>query len=157
MGCFITAYARDKIIRTSQKIVDYSLKKYGKNLYVYSDTDSCHSLLSEDELKTFLDIDPVRLGALKCEGKFTRARFIRQKTYIEEIDNKLKITCASMPSSCYGQVTWDNFHTGLQCSNKLSFKHVKGGVLLVDIGFTLKEETVINTIKKFDENNIYII
>lgn len=48
-----------------------------------------------------MDIDPVRLGAWKCEGHFTRARFIRQKTYIEEIKNKLKITCASMPSSCY--------------------------------------------------------
>ena len=30
MGAFITAYARDKTIRTSQSIKDYSIKKYGK-------------------------------------------------------------------------------------------------------------------------------
>lgn len=36
MGCFITAYAREKTIRTSQSIKDYSLKKYNKDLYCYS-------------------------------------------------------------------------------------------------------------------------
>ena len=32
MGAFITAYAREKTIRTSQAIKDYSIKKYVKNL-----------------------------------------------------------------------------------------------------------------------------
>ena len=36
IGAFITAYAREKTIRTSQAIKDYSLNKYGKDLYCYS-------------------------------------------------------------------------------------------------------------------------
>ena len=51
IGCFITALARKKTIETSQAIRDYSLKKYNKDLYYYSDTDSCHTGLTEKELK----------------------------------------------------------------------------------------------------------
>lgn len=112
-GSFITAYARNKTIRTSQAIMDYSIKKYGKNLYIYSDTDSIHSLLSIEELKQFCEIDNVELGKWAHEGTFTKARFIRQKCYIEEIDEKINITCAGMPKSCYDFVTWNNFKTGL--------------------------------------------
>lgn len=36
MACFITAYAREKTIRTSQAIKTYSLEKYGQDLYCYS-------------------------------------------------------------------------------------------------------------------------
>lgn len=48
-------------------------------------------------------------------------KFIRQKCYIEEIDDKIKITCAGMPSSCYDFVTWKNFKTGFKCRWKISF------------------------------------
>ena len=123
-GAFITAYARDKTIRTSQKIKEYSIEKYGKDLYCYSDTDSIHTLLPEEELKLFCDIDDVRLGAWKVESKFRKAKFIRQKCYLEEIYNEktkdydLKITCAGMPQSCYKYVTWDTFKTGFTCKRK---------------------------------------
>lgn len=115
IGSFITAYAREKTIRTSQAIKDYSIKKYGKDMYIYSDTDSIHTTLSIDELKLFCDIDPVRLGAWKHEGDFTRAKFIRQKCYLEEINDEIKITCAGMPKSCYSFVEWDNFKSGFTC------------------------------------------
>ena len=108
IGIFITSYARNKTIRTSQLIKDYSIKKYGKDLYIYSDTDSIHTLLPIEELKQFCEIDDVKLGAWKHEATFKKARFVRQKCYIEEIDNEIKITCAGMPSSCYNFVTWDN-------------------------------------------------
>lgn len=65
IACFITAYAREKTIRTSQAIKDYSLEKYGKDLYVYSDTDSIHTMLSIEELKQFCDIDNVKLRGLE--------------------------------------------------------------------------------------------
>ena len=100
MGAFITAYAREKTIRTSQAIKTYSLEKYGKDLYCYSDTDSIHTLLPIEELKQFCDIDDVKLGCWKHESHFTRARFVRQKTYIEEIDGKMHITCAGLPKRC---------------------------------------------------------
>lgn len=34
---------------------------------------------------------------------------------------------------------------------KLTFKHVKGGVILVDTDFTIKEEKVIKNIEKFNK------
>lgn len=60
-GCFITAYARNKTIRTSQNIMDYSIKKYGENRYIYSDTDSIHCLLTKEELEEFCEIDDIEL------------------------------------------------------------------------------------------------
>lgn len=149
MGAFITAYAREKTIRTSQAIKDYSLSKYGKDLYIYSDTDSIHTLLPIEELEQFCEIDPVKLGAWKHEGTFSKAKFIRQKCYIEDFDGKIEITCAGMPKQCYNFVTWNNFKTGFTCGGKLTFKHVKGGVILVETDFTIKEEKIIKHIDKF--------
>ena len=140
MGAFITAYAREKTIRTSQAIKDYSIKKYGQDLYCYSDTDSIHTLLPIEELKQFCEIDDVKLGAWKHESHFTKARFVRQKTYLEEINGQMKITCAGLPPRCYEQVEWQNFKVGLKVNGKLRFKHVKGGINLIEEEFTIKED-----------------
>ena len=150
MGAFITAYARDKTIRTSQAIKDYSIKKYGIDMYCYSDTDSIHTILPIDELEQFCEIDDVKLGAWKHESHFTRAKFIRQKTYLEEIDGEINITCAGLPQRCYDQVTWENFKEGLKVDGKLAFHHVKGGVILRETEFTIKEDVnLIKAIQKF--------
>lgn len=150
MGAFITAYARDKTIRTSQAIKDYSIKKYGVDMYCYSDTDSIHTILPIEELKQFCEIDDVELGKWKHESHFTRAKFIRQKTYLEEIDGEIQITCAGLPQRCYDQVTWDNFKEGLKVDGKLTFTHVKGGVILKETEFTIKEDKkLISAIQKF--------
>lgn len=150
MGAFITAYARDKTIRTSQAIKDYSINKYGIDMYCYSDTDSIHTILPIEELKQFCEIDDVKLGAWKHESHFERAKFIRQKTYLEEINGEINITCAGLPKNCYDQVTWDNFKEGLKVDGKLTFHHVKGGVILIPSEFTIKEDKkLINAIKKF--------
>ena len=150
MGSFITAYARDKTIRTSQAIKDYSIEKYGKDMYCYSDTDSIHTILPVEELRQFCEIDDVKLGAWKHESHFTRAKFIRQKTYLEEINGEIKITCAGLPQRCYDQVTWENFKEGLKVDGKLAFHHVKGGIILRETEFTIKEDTkLIKAIQKF--------
>lgn len=149
IGAFITAYAREKTIRTSQAIKDYSIKKYGVDKYCYSDTDSIHCLLDIEELKQFCDIDDFELGKWKHESTFTRAKFIRQKCYLEEIDDEIKITCAGLPSRCYKFVTWENFKTGFKCGGKLTYKHVKGGVILVETEFSIKEDNIKKQIEKF--------
>lgn len=144
LATFITSYARYKTITTSQKIKDYSLRKYGKDLYIYSDTDSIHCLIENvDELKDIIDIDSYRLGAWDHESTFTKARFIRQKCYAEELNGKMKITCAGLPTSCYDNVNWDNFHVGFTCGGKLTYKYVKGGVVLIDTEFTIKENKIL--------------
>lgn len=127
VGTFITAWARHKTISSAQKVYDR---------FVYADTDSLH--LIGTEIPDMLEIDPVKLGAWKHESTFTRARFIRQKSYIEEIDGELNITCAGMPERCYQYVTWDNFHTGSSYNGKLGMTHVNGGIVLKDIPFSIK-------------------
>lgn len=127
VGTFITAWARYKTISSAQKVYDR---------FVYADTDSLH--LIGAEIPDMLEVDPVKLGAWKHESTFTRARFIRQKSYIEEIDGELNITCAGMPERCYQYVTWDNFHTGSSYDGKLGMTHVNGGIVLKDIPFSIK-------------------
>lgn len=127
VGTFITAWARHKTITSAQKVYDR---------FLYADTDSLH--LIGTEIPKGLEVDPVKLGTWKHESTFTRARFIRQKTYIEEIDGELNITCAGMPSLCYKHVTWDNFIAGSSFEGKLLFTHVQGGIVLKDIDFTIK-------------------
>lgn len=127
VGTFITAWARYKTISSAQKVYDR---------FIYADTDSLH--LVGTEIPDMLEIDPVKLGTWKHESTFERARFLRQKSYIEEIDGVLNITCAGMPERCYQYVTWDNFHTGMNYAGKLGMTHVNGGIVLKDIPFSIK-------------------
>ena len=94
VATFITAYAREKTIRTSQAITDYSIKKYGIDKYIYSDTDSISTTLSIDEVKQFCEIDDVELGKWAWENSFEKAKFIRQKCYLKRINGNVEITCA---------------------------------------------------------------
>ena len=147
LGSYVTSYAREKTIRTSMAIRDYTLNKYGKDYYIYSDTDSIHMRdLPEEELKQFVDIDDYKLGAWKLESKFKRGRFIRQKCYVEEdYDGKLNVTVAGLPEKLHKYVTFENFKVGFSVlaseidkDRKLTYKHVDGGVLLVETDYTIK-------------------
>lgn len=147
VASFITSYARNKTIRTSQAIKDYTIKNYNKDYYIYSDTDSIHLLdIDENILKSFVDIDDYRLGAWKIESKFIKGKYIRQKCYIElGYDDKLNVTVAGLPKKLGKYITFENFNKGLQIlasdtekEHKLTFKHVKGGVILADTDFSIK-------------------
>lgn len=148
IASFITSYARKDIIESSQRIRDYSLQKYGKDLYVYSDTDSIHCLFDESEdLSEVLEIDDYKLGAWKLESKFMRGKYLRQKCYIElDYNENLNVTVAGLPKKLSDIITFENFDYGFTTENidmkkdkkKLTYKHVKGGVLLVETEFTIK-------------------
>lgn len=147
VASFITSYARNKTIRTSQKIKDYTIKNYNKDYYLYSDTDSIHLLkIDEEILKTFVDIDDFKLGYWKIESKFKKAKFIRQKCYIElNYDENLNVTIAGLPKKLGKYVDFNNFKIGMSIlandtekEHKLMFKHVKGGVILADTDFSIK-------------------
>ena len=104
-----------------------------------------------DDIPDDFIVDPYALGAWKVEEVFRRARYIRQKSYIHDYNPRetwggegydptaLKITCAGMPEQCYQFVTWENFHEGQRYAGKLQPKHVKGGIVLMDIDFTIKK------------------
>ena len=149
VASFITSYARADIIRNSQAVRDYSLKTYGEDYYIYSDTDSIHCReLSEEELSQIMDIDNYKLGAYKVESKFVKAKFIRQKCYVEiDCDGNVNSTIAGCPKKLSKYINLDNFKIGFSIAandenyedKKLTFKHVRGGVILVPTDFTIKE------------------
>lgn len=126
IASFITAWARDKTIRTAQK---------NFNRFIYSDTDSIH--LAGLEMPDNMEIDPVKLGAWDNEEKFENAKYIRPKSYVHIVGGKLKITCAGLPKSSYKYVTFDNFKAGASYAGKLTPKHVPGGIVLADTTFTI--------------------
>ena len=126
MGVFITSWARHKTITTAQSVYER---------FIYADTDSIH--LEGAEIPDNIDIHPTKQGLWCHEGTFTRARFVRPKTYIEEIEGKLHVTCSGMPDNVKEHVTWDNFHEGLVLHGKLAPKKVKGGIVLVEGPFSL--------------------
>lgn len=118
-------------------------------MYCYSDTDSIHTTLPREDLTKFCQISDTELGLWKIESEFTRAKFIRQKCYLEEFNGEMNITCAGMPKSCYKYVEWEKFKTGFTCGGKLTYKHVKGGVMLVETEFTIREEKLRKHIENF--------
>lgn len=149
---FITSYARKYIIETSQMIRDWSMKNKGYDAYCYSDTDSIHCLLTEDDLKIvseFIDIDSYKLVAWDCEKLFQRGRYLRQKCYIEETDGVIEATVAGMPKKLSHLITFDNFNVGFSTEaftdeeigpkgRKLKYVHTEGGVVLMPTEFTIK-------------------
>jgi hypothetical protein len=155
MGVFITSWARWTTITAAQKCYDR---------IIYVDTDSLH-LTGIDIPEAIADIvDPDKLGYWKHESTFKRAKFIRQKTYVEDIYAKeititeegkekiikvecepheatttiLNVKCAGMPDGIKKKVTYENFEIGFKSFGKLLPKHVDGGVVLVDTEFTIK-------------------
>lgn len=140
VGCFITAWARYKTITTAQACGDR---------FVYSDTDSV-KIIGEDAPD--IDIDPVRLGAWKDEGHFTRIKALRAKTYITEylVDERevmgvvlpayhTEVHVAGLPARCHNQVTFENFRLGATYSGKLYQQRVNGGIVLIEGDFKIKE------------------
>lgn len=73
IASFITSYAREECIRSAQKCYER---------FLYADTDSLHLIGLEIPN---LEIDPYKLGAWKCEGIFKRGKYLRAKSYVEEI------------------------------------------------------------------------
>lgn len=148
MASFITSYARLKTITGAQRIMDNYNSGKSKIQFVYADTDSLHCYSPNFELPEGLEIDSTKLGAWDYESKFNKAKFLRQKCYIEnstdDVDNpdpeySLKITVAGMPKGCYPYVNFNNFKIGASYKGKMQPKMVKGGVVLSDIDFTIKE------------------
>lgn len=141
VGAMVTAYARYFTITHAQA-------NYDK--FIYADTDSLHCI---DDGTIYNDIveDDKALLTWKNETSWTSAKFIRQKTYCEfvrkEDSIKVKphwlIKCAGMTDACKRRLLSTrpitDFNYGLTVAGKLRPKRVKGGVVLVEDEFTLKQ------------------
>lgn len=128
VGAFITSYARAFTITAAQK--NYSR-------WLYSDTDSNYFIGTE--MPEGIEVDDVKLGAWKLEHRFDRFKALRAKTYLFEEKGEYIIHCAGMPVRCHSQVNFDNFDYGNSFTGKLKPKDVKGGTILVEDVFTIKE------------------
>lgn len=150
---FVTAYGRKYIVESGQKIREWSEKCKGYDAMAYFDTDSMHviGLTDEDveELSKEIEIDDYKLGAWKKESVFIRGKYLRQKCYMEEWeDGTMNVTVAGLPKKLAHVVNFDNFKIGFTTADipddvigpkgrKLTYKHVKGGVILVETDFTI--------------------
>lgn len=101
VGSAVTSYARFKTISVAQANY-YGPDKPG---FVYSDTDSCHSNFTPDNLRG-VDLHPTAYLAWKVEAEWDKGYFTRQKTYIEHLTVKdgkpldkpeYNVICAGMP------------------------------------------------------------
>lgn len=138
MGVFITAYARQLTLTAAQD---------NYKVFAYADTDSLHLLT--DTHPEALEIDPNKMGAWDYEGRFTKAIYMRPKAYCELMDvklckhNPLRIQkysthIAGVPESIVKSLTFETLKSGTKFAGKLSPKRVPGGIVLADVGFTLK-------------------
>ncbi len=127
VAVWVTAYARDTLIRAVMAV---------KDRFLYCDTDSMHLLGTN---VPNLPIDDTKFGCWKVEGEFTRARHIRAKCYMWDLNDKIEVKCAGMPNNIKEMVTWDNFHIGfnnlkngkvIPGRGKLIPKSVPGGIVL---------------------------
>ena len=93
-----------------------------------------------------MDIDDYRLGAYKKESEFDKASFIRQKCYVEiSKEGKVNSTIAGLPKAMSEYVNLNNFKRGFTIKadddnfekKKLTYLHVRGGVILVETDFTI--------------------
>ena len=140
VGVFCTAYARRELLFA---IMD------NRDRFVYCDTDSMHLLGTENPAG--IPIDDKALCHWKVEGTFTRAKHLRTKAYIWDLNGKFSVTCAGMPDDVKALVNWDNFEYGFTNAfvdengnekicplfAKLMPKAVPGGVVLVDSVYQL--------------------
>lgn len=124
MACFITSWARNTLLTGAYK-VDF-------DKLCYMDTDSIHFLGDiPEELKE--DIDPYILGKWKHESTWTEGKFLRDKCYVEKINDELDIKCAGLSEEAKKTIkTIDDFQLDKSYTGTLMQKQVKGGVLLIE-------------------------
>lgn len=151
IGSAITSYARNFTIRAAQQ------NYYGKDKagFIYADTDSIHCDIPPEEIKG-VPVDPVKFCHWKLESSWDKGIFVRQKTYIEHVTKEnlepidkpyYNVKCAGMPDKSKqeflskmdaGEYTLKDFKIGLKVGGKLIPKRIKGGVLLVETDYEMR-------------------
>lgn len=130
IAIFVTSYARVKMIRAAQENYDR---------FIYCDTDSCHIVGTKPPLG--IEIDPYKLGAWKLEDTFVRARYLRPKAYIQDIEKDgeivTKVKCSGMTDDIKAQVNFKNFFVGLTLEGKRTPMTISGGVIFIDTTYTI--------------------
>lgn len=130
----ITSYAH--------RLLDDAIHETGLDKFVYCDTDSVHTLGTlPDEW-----VDSKELGKFKLEAVESKSKYVRQKCYVYEDDDGITITCAGMPEDQKegviqqaGSAIWHLFDVGMKVGGKLMPLRVKGGTILHETTFEIKQ------------------
>lgn len=142
IGSAITSYARNFTIRTAQANY-HGADKPG---FIYADTDSIHCDLAVGELQN-VSIDDKKYLHWKIEKQWDKGLFVRAKTYMEHDDNGYDIKCAGMPENVKakfidglnkGRYNISDFKKGLKLDGKLVPKHIKGGIVLCETSYEIR-------------------
>lgn len=157
IGSAVTSYARAFTITAAQQNY-YGPDKPG---FIYADTDSIHCDLPLEKVKG-VELHDSEFLKWKCERRWQRGIFVRQKTYIEQENGAYHVTAAGMGSRAQQlleanlgkkqietkteteakfmqkHLELTDFKTGLTVPGNLKQHRIKGGVILVDKEFILK-------------------
>ena len=88
VGAYCTAWARHTLITAIHGNI---------GRFVYCDTDSMH--LAGTGEPTGIRLHDSDFCAWKVEGTFSRAKHLRAKTYMWDLNGELTVTCAGMPAN----------------------------------------------------------
>ena len=124
LAVFVTAIARDRVIRAALACGDR---------FLYADTDSLH--VEGDYAVDGLDVDDNRLGAWAHESSFAYGVYNRAKQYGECIAGNHVIHMAGAPEKILSGVTVDDMMADMVLDGKLVPRTVKGGTLLTPTTF----------------------
>lgn len=82
----------------------------------------------------------MNFGLWSVDAEFYKSKYLRQKCYIyQELDKEnISVTVAGLPKNISSSITFESFDYDFSTDGKLDFKHVKGGVVLVNTNFTIK-------------------
>ena len=131
VAAFVTAYARRELITGALSC---------RGVLCYMDTDSLHIASTRTQAARFDGVvHPTDFCAWKMENRFVRARYLRQKTYIEEkADGRLLIAACGCPAGSRKYITYENFAIGASYKGKLRPVMRRGGVDLEETRFTIR-------------------
>lgn len=128
MAIFIAAWARNTLLE--------GIYAAGPERVLYVDTDSIHLL--GWEVPETLEIHDTKLGYWSLEGKAVNAKFLRDKTYAEEMvqkdgSTKIEYKIAGLNDEAKEMIDgFSDFKLGKAYPGVLVSRLVKGGTLLVD-------------------------
>lgn len=129
LSVFITSISRYDIISDAQKNYDS---------FIYADTDSLHLIKGNNDFD--LDVDPNKFGCWKLESECIKGKYLRSKLYMEQFkDGTIAIKGAGMTDEIKSQVTFDNFTFGQEYTGKRASKQVKGGMIIYNTTFKIKD------------------
>lgn len=144
-ACFITAWARHKLLYAIRKNIDN---------FLYCDTDSIHLLKPAVGIRKGKNLGDWAIengkqifnndGTVTTTTEIFKGRYLGQKCYILAKEDGMLKKIAGAPKKVKEEIGFNNFYFGFSSDEnkypKFRMKNVDGGTLLIPTKFTIKEK-----------------